>query len=298
MKCIYFNHKGLENSNSENLLALLQELSEKIEICKNENYTVGFYKEIFNLQLINLNSTFINYICSDSKYRNICNVIIFYIDTNMIYPKNYSSDFLTEDDDYKCRFLKICVKDNVSSFISLSNDSLFNRSSYTIENKMITNFINQEDLSKFVKISASDSIDSYSDVFNKIESKYKNQVKILRSATISARQIETSNKAYNHVYSALYNLVEIILPTNSNTLTKDICEKYYSITSLKISKESKKTANNPKYKRHRTFDIDGKYYLFQNHVKIGNSIRIHYYIHNKKLYIGHCGTHLPTSEFN
>lgn len=294
MDCIYFNHKGLESCNTENLQILLKEISDKISICKDNDLIVGFYKEIYNIQLINFNNTFINHICSNNNYKDFCTLIIKYIDENIIYPYIDSKNLYTKNNDFKQWFLNVCAQDNVSSFISLSNDIIFNEGLYIESGKNISNYRNIYELKNFINSNAN-NYNSIADVFNDITHKYQDKITILSSAKVSANQIPSNSKAYNNIYYALKGLVEIILPTNSNTLTKRISDIYYQNTSFKISQESQRTVNLPSCKRLRTFTIDGNSYIFLNHVKIGNNIRIHYYLLNNKLYIGYCGKHLPTS---
>lgn len=294
MDYIYFNHRGLEDSDEDNLQILLQEMSNKISICRDNNLTVGFYKEIYNIPLINFNSTFINYICSNDKYRDFCTLIIKYIDENIIYPCVNCENLYKENLDFRQWFLNVCVQDNISSFISLSNDIILNEVLYTESKKSISNYIDIDSLKNFIN-SKTNYYASITKVFNDIADKYSDKITILPSARSSANQISSNSKAYNNIYCAMEGLVTIILPTNNNTLTKEISDNYYKNTSFKISKESQKTANLPRCRRRRTFTIDGNSYLFLNHVKIGNDIRIHYYILDNKLYIGHCGKHLPTS---
>ncbi|MGE5341761.1 MAG: hypothetical protein ACM3SY_09805 [Candidatus Omnitrophota bacterium] len=78
-------------------------------------------------------------------------------------------------------------------------------------------------------------------------------------------------------------------------------ETYLQQTGFEISGETNKTLENPKYRKYREFNIGSKgRVLFEWHIKIGNEIRIHYYIdkENKKIYIGHCGKHLPVPSFH
>jgi hypothetical protein len=64
--------------------------------------------------------------------------------------------------------------------------------------------------------------------------------------------------------------------------------------------ESPEVLQNPRYRKHREFIIGSKgKALFDWHIKIGNETRIHFYIDReaKKIYIGHCGKHLPVPSY-
>jgi hypothetical protein len=61
--------------------------------------------------------------------------------------------------------------------------------------------------------------------------------------------------------------------------------------SLRISPESESTMN--KYRKERLFRMpDGTTKCFELHIKIGSSLRIHFYPENGKIFIGYIGIHL------
>ena len=106
------------------------------------------------------------------------------------------------------------------------------------------------------------------------------------------------------VYNGIVGLYEIELQNlldgkNDKTRTKMFEES----TGLEISKESEKTMNIKRYKEQRYYKIPdtGAVENFEWHIKIdGTHNRIHYFIDQKekKVYIGHCGKHLDTADYN
>jgi len=69
---------------------------------------------------------------------------------------------------------------------------------------------------------------------------------------------------------------------------------------LNVSGESQSVANNPEMRSEREFYLpNGKKEFFENHIKLGNGIRIHFYQNadDKKIYVGYIGKHLPTKKW-
>jgi hypothetical protein len=69
---------------------------------------------------------------------------------------------------------------------------------------------------------------------------------------------------------------------------------------LNVSRESDSVRYNPKMRSKREFYLsNGRKEFFEEHVKLNNSIRIHFYPNasDKKIYIGYIGKHLPTKKF-
>lgn len=68
-------------------------------------------------------------------------------------------------------------------------------------------------------------------------------------------------------------------------------------SNLKISGESESVSKNPKFKKTRTFSINGKKYFFELHVKnFPDGYRLHFYHLNNYIYIGYYGKHLKTKR--
>jgi len=76
---------------------------------------------------------------------------------------------------------------------------------------------------------------------------------------------------------------------------------FFEETGFEISRESDMTLKVRRYRAEREFIVPGLgKQLFEWHVKIGRTIRIHFFIDrdNQKVYIGHCGRHLGTVSYN
>jgi hypothetical protein len=77
-------------------------------------------------------------------------------------------------------------------------------------------------------------------------------------------------------------------------------EVFLQQTGFEISGESSEVLKNPGFRKHREFVTGAKgILLFDWHIKIGSETRIHFYIDKKekKIYIGHCGKHLPVPSY-
>lgn len=296
MKMIYFNHRGFEIAVEDNFNNLLQEMSDKIEFCRNYQLRLAFYKDIYSINLLSFDKNFIDYIYANNAYRDFCNLFIKYIDENLVYPQNKQTHLYDNQDNYLNWFIEMCNNDNVYRILSLSNDNLFDSEEYVIGSKTIQNIKTLDNLSEC--LNSEIIFQSIDDVFENIQLKFQDQIKILPDAKKSTRQLPTNNKTYNNIFKAIEGLVKIILPTNSNKLSQQIQSAFQVETSFQISPESRATLDNNKYAKYRIKKINGEDKLFSNHVKIGDNIRIYYYIFENTIYIGHCGLHLPTVKFS
>jgi hypothetical protein len=71
-------------------------------------------------------------------------------------------------------------------------------------------------------------------------------------------------------------------------------------SGLNVSRESESVRDNPEMRSEREFYLpNGKKEFFENHMKLGRSIRIHFYQNadDKKVYIGFIGKHLQTKKY-
>lgn len=136
---------------------------------------------------------------------------------------------------------------------------------------------------------------SIADVFEKVENEFLDIV-ILPSAKKSAARHHFKSQ-FAEVYSVLMNLHHLVLD-DKQAMTE---QNFYERTGFKISDESDATLQVRRLRQEGEFVIPGLgKKLFSWHIKIGNEIRIHYYIDrsNNKIYIGHCGAHLGTVSYN
>ena len=88
--------------------------------------------------------------------------------------------------------------------------------------------------------------------------------------------------------------IDTIIFSQAISILRDIESGIKCLSDFTTSSgESSSVEQNPKLKKLRTFDIDGKKEYFQNHIKnLPNGYRIHYFENNGKIYIGYIGTHL------
>ncbi len=121
------------------------------------------------------------------------------------------------------------------------------------------------------------------------------KIVILESARKSARKHDFRN-FFTILYDAIMGLEKTELPL----ILQDKSETerqldFYSNYHCEISRESAATLKS--YHNERTFMVPAHgAQLFEWHIKInGNRTRIHYWIDKagEKVYIGHCGKHLP-----
>ena len=248
MKMIYFNHRGFEIAVEDNFNNLLQEMSDKIEFCRNYQLRLAFYKDIYSINLLSFDKNFIDYIYANNAYRDFCNLFIKYIDENLVYPQNKQTHLYDNQDNYLNWFIEMCNNDNVYRILSLSNDNLFDSEEYVIGSKTIQNIKTLDNLSEC--LNSEIIFQSIDDVFENIQLKFQDQIKILPDAKKSTRQLPTNNKTYNNIFKAIEGLVKIILPTNSNKLSQQIQSAFQVETSFQISPESRATLDNNKYAKY------------------------------------------------
>jgi hypothetical protein len=142
---------------------------------------------------------------------------------------------------------------------------------------------------------------SIQDVFDDINGRHLQQLFILESAKKSARRHNFLNR-FPEVHTALLALVALELHNIVDNIDEaERIERFRQATGLEISKESAETMKDDYYRNERLFTIPGQQHseLFEWHVKIGNYIRIHYFVDKSEriIYIGHCGKHLPVKNF-
>jgi len=290
---IYFNHKGLEIAQEEILKDLLCEIAEYIDICKSNDIILCFYKRFFSIPLSFGETNIIDFINGKKEYLTFCIFFVEYIANNLKYPIDnlyFKND--SNKTQYLTWFLNLCKNNNQNLFLSLSNDNLFNEEQYNVEDFLIDNYKNIEKFKEYC-----DSIPKFSSIINVVDyinHNYQNKIQFLSTAKKSSRQISNDNITCVQICKALESLINIILP-HGNNLPKNIIDKFEQESGFKISKESEQTINNSFCRDKRTFYILNEPYIFDNHIKIDDKIRIHYYIKDGNIYIGHCGKHLPTA---
>lgn len=305
MGVFYLNHNILEFQITE------QTLKEKIiEIIKvnhflsSQSYNMYVYSNLWDITV--LNQTLRSYLYKISKDEAIVFLLAF-INAGPFYYDDGTATQLRinpsiNGESFAKKILEICFKDKHSLIMSISDEihlvnQLYEVSTGTFTHK-IENHIGMEGIStyfenNFVPVNSKD-------IFRKVEEQY-NDIVILDSAKKSAEQHNFMGR-FNEIYKAIIALKDVELSLLSEGASiADRKKLFYENTGFEISPETDKTLKTPKYRREREFIIPeaGKV-LFEWHIKIGNSTRIHYYIdkQNYKIYIGHCGKHLGTSSYN
>ena len=196
------------------------------------------------------------------------------------------------------KILYSCLNNSQSSVMSLNNEPLLVDNSYLIQNSIksieVKNIIGESLLMDYFRSII--SFKTIDEVFDRLEELRPNII-ILDSAKKSAKMHHFYGK-YNHVYDTLIALEDIDIHLILEGVNDEIRKKeFYIHSGYEISGESTVTMQKASCVRIREFVVPGKSKeLFEWHVKIGQNIRIHYYIdiEDRKVYIGHCGKHLRT----
>lgn len=124
-------------------------------------------------------------------------------------------------------------------------------------------------------------------------------IEILPAAGKSARR-HNFKGAFHDVYKTVAALEKELGLFQERIPDPQRMEQFLRHTGFEISGESPEVLQNSRYRKHREFVIGSKgKSLFDWHIKIGNETRIHFYIDReaKKIYIGHCGKHLPVPSY-
>jgi hypothetical protein len=106
--------------------------------------------------------------------------------------------------------------------------------------------------------------------------------------------------AFHDVYKTVTALEKELSLLLEGVPDQQRMERFLQHTGFEISGESPEVLQNSKYRRYREFVIGSKgKMLFEWHIKIGNETRVHFFIDKeaKKIYIGHCGKHLPIPSY-
>ncbi len=196
--------------------------------------------------------------------------------------------------------MHICFNDNQEHVLSLVDEKILTYKKYTLStgsrSQDIINLIGKEDVLRHLENRL---------VFNSIEEVFREitranpSIEILESAWKSAKKHNFKGALFD-VYKTICTLKSEMALLMDGKPEPQRIESFWQQTGFEVSGETKNTLENPKYRERREFIIESKgKVLFEWHIKIGNEIRIHYFIdkENKKIYIGHCGSHLPVSSF-
>ena len=193
------------------------------------------------------------------------------------------------------KILKICFNDSQKKILSFVNEKILSEEKY-----ILTSSISSTEISNFKGIINLEKhlieFKDIQDVFEQLQ-RQKENIVILNNARKSAKKHDFRS-FLPEVYCGITGLIEIELPlvlNNENESKRT--ELFYEKYRLEISKETSVTLSS--YAEDRTFEVPGRgEKVFEWHIKIGRHTRIHYWIdrESEKVYIGHCGKHLPTAE--
>jgi len=303
MKKVYFNHGILIDSSDPAVIALIDEIAYiknalgSIPLCVSEDF--------WNLRIQSgeLRSFLAN---RSDRHRDKASILIKILMNNgphfhrsaavqhLVIVPGISQDCFAFD------LMHICFNDNQEHVLSLKNEKILVCEEYKLssENRSqdILNLVGKEKLLRHLETCLS---------FNSIDAVFQEIIKtvpaidILDSARKSAKKHHFKG-AFVDVYKTVCALKSEMSRLISGIPDRKRIEAFLQQTGFEISGESDSTLGNPKYRKYREFTIESKgKVLCDWHIKIGNETRIHYFIdkENEKIYIAHCGSHLPVPSF-
>lgn len=304
MTTFYLNHCLLENETEDNVITSLWEIVRLTKRFQTNNYTLSVYHAFWNIKVINGT---LRTLLQSRTMDEVKVLILTIMNTGPYFFEDYLTRQLDIDPpvlehSFEHDLLSICYKDKHPLIISLKNEKVLTHNKYTLIENFIShevqNIFGEEGLTTYSQQTL--ALNNIEDVYEEI-SNVKGNIIILESARKSARRHDFQSR-FLDVYKAIIALDEIEL-----SLLKEATDEerrlriFQQETGFEISRESIKTLNVQRYRTEREFNIPGHgKEVFEWHVKIGNSTRIHYYIDliQNQIYIGHCGKHLGTSSYN
>jgi len=298
---IYFNHNELKNRNRFNVRECLIEIFKMYEIIKKQGLVLEFYEKFWSIELSDCLLIDFIYSMDQDEVKYIITVVMnggpwYYTNTNTnkytleIDPMPAINPFLEI-------LFSICYKNKQKNILSLSSESMLFHDAYILSQCCTAHEINNirgiTCLNSYIKGLVIFKV--IEDVFEVIGNKLQNIV-ILENARKSAKKHDFQEK-YDIIYKTIEMVAELELQSHISIEKKQ--EEFKKKTGCEISGESQTTLSTPRYRREREFNIPdiGKK-LFEWHIKIGPTIRIHYFVEGDKIYIGHCGRHLGIASYN
>ncbi|MCX6583421.1 MAG: hypothetical protein NT166_24865 [Candidatus Aminicenantes bacterium] len=301
MKKIYFNHGLLIDSSDPGVIALIVEIAGikealgSISLCVSEDFLS------LRIQSGELRSFL-------AKRGNQDKAIVLILALMNNGPHFHRSNVVPHlvivpgisEGCFAFALMQICFNDNQEHVLSLKNEKILVCAEYKLssENRSqdILNLVGKEKLLRHLENCL--SFNSIDEVFQEII-KTVPAIEILDSARKSAKKHHFKG-AFVDVYKTVCNLKSEMSLLIAGIPDRKRIEAFFHQTGFEISGESDSTLGNPKYRRHREFTIESKgKVLCDWHIKIGNETRIHYFIdkENEKIYIAHCGSHLPSPSY-
>lgn len=301
MEKLYFNHSALINSSEQAVIACIVEIAAIKDILGSIPLFVS--DDFWGLHI--QSGTLFSFLTKQGN-RDKAIVLILALMNNgphfhrpvlvphlMIIPEVSQGCFAFD-------LMHTCFKDNQEHILSLLNEKILTHKKYTLSTKKLSldiiNLIGREKVLRYLENRL--VFNSIEEVFQEII-KVNPSIKILESAWKSAKKHNFKGALFD-VYKTICTLTSEMALLIDGIPEPQRIESFLKQTGFEISGETKKTLENPKYRERREFIIESKgKVLFEWHIKIGNEIRIHYFIdkENKKIYIAHCGSHLPVPSF-
>ncbi|MDG5854386.1 hypothetical protein [Clostridium beijerinckii] len=301
----YFNHSLLESSNWNDMVDYLIEVVSLNEVCKNRGWIMSYWSDIWSLEVCGQN---FNSYLGNLNDKDVAQVMSQAISNGPYYEdKSISTGFSIDPQLSKGGYLEQllfnCYSDEHDVIASLKDEVELKENIYLLDGQAgeytIQNRKGKDEMSSLIDDRL--RFNRIEDVFSELLSRHEN-IFILREAVKSAKK-HNFRGCYDTVFTgieAIYNieLNNIIEGMNDEQRKTD----FYNKTKIQISGETDDTLKIERYRKQREFKIPAIWEkLFEWHLKIdGTNTRVHYYIDktNKKVYIGHCGKHLDTSNYN
>lgn len=301
MKKIYFNHGILIGSVDSAVMASIVEIAAIKEILGSVSLCVS--EDFWNLRI--QSGTLFSFLTKHGNRDKAIVLILMMMNNGPHFHRLALNEHLViipgiSQRCFAFELMHTCFNDKQEHVLSLVDEKILNHKQYTLSagsrSQDIFNLIGKEEVLRYLENQL--VFNSIEEVFQEI-TKVNPSIEILESAWKSARK-HNFKGAFFDVYKTICTLKsEMALLIDGKPEPQRI-ESFCQQTGFEISGETKKTLENPRYRERREFIIESKgKVLFDWHIKIGNEIRIHYFIdkENKKIYIGHCGSHLPVPSF-
>ncbi|MCH6268876.1 hypothetical protein [Neobacillus citreus] len=306
MSIFYLNHNELNGiRDEETVKAKLKEILILFTLLNQEQLQMLVYSNLWDTRV--LGGTLRTFLYNTRNREEVKIFILSLMNTGPFYYKEDQHINLlikpeVPTESFVTKLLSICFKDKHPLVLSLESEKHLKERAYSISDKNIfhdvNNIIGLEELKEYIR--DEENPVSITEVFETIQQRKENI--ILLDKSIKSARSHDFQKRFTDVLMAFIALEEIELKLILEGAPEDQRIKLFSeYTGLEISKESTQTLKVPRYRREREFIVPNLgTVIFDWHVKIGNSTRIHYYIdkENQKVYIGHCGRHLGTSSYN
>jgi hypothetical protein len=301
MEKIYFNHSLLIDSSDSLVVNLLVEIVE----LKNSLGSVPLYvyQGFWNLGI--QSGTLLSFLAKRDNQDGAKVIILSLMHNGPYFHDSSTIQYLiiTPGVPKSCfarDLMNICYHDNQQQVLSLADEKVLTSPKYTIsagsQSIDIINLIGREKLLHYLERRlVFKNIDT---VFQEIIQSHPT-IEILLPARKSAMKHNFKGMFYE-VYKAITALESEMVLLIDETPDQQRIDAFCQKTGFEISRESPELLRNPKYRKHREFTpgTKGKT-LFDWHIKIGRETRIHYFIdkEEKKIYIYHCGKHLPVPSY-